>query len=55
MKVEPLAELLRDPHEGARQQAQMSLEQIGGEGVQEILERQKSRGFLDWLKGARKQ
>ena len=49
--VEPLAVLLRDPHEGVRQQAQMSLEQIGGAGVQEILERQKSRGFLDWLKG----
>lgn len=46
-----LAELLRDSHEGVRQQARLSLEKIGGDRVQEILKRSQSRGFLDWLRG----
>ncbi len=49
--IKPLAELLRDPHEGVRQQAAFSLEQIGGEQVREILQRSQSRGFLKWLRG----
>ncbi len=49
--VEPLAKLLRDPHEGVRQQTALSLKKIGGEQVQEILKRSQSRGFLKWLRG----
>jgi HEAT repeat protein len=49
--IKPLAELLRDPHEGVRQQAALSLEKIGGKQVREILQRSQSRGFLKWLRG----
>lgn len=49
--IEPLAELLRDPHEGVRQQAALSLKKIGGEQAQEILQRSQSRSLLKWLRG----
>jgi HEAT repeat protein len=49
--INPLAELLRDPHEGVRLQAEDSLQKIGGEDIQEVLDQAKSGGFLSWLRG----
>ncbi len=49
--IDPLAGLLNDPHEGVRLQAQNSLQEIGGERVQKILEQAQSKGFLGWLRG----
>ena len=49
--IEPLGELLRDSHEGVRQQAVLSLEKIGGEAAQAMLQRGQARGFLKWLRG----
>lgn len=47
--VEPLASLLKDPHEGVREQARRSLEQIGGERARELLK--KRSGFFNWFSG----
>lgn len=47
--VEPLAKLLKDAHEGVREQARRSLEQIGGERAQELLK--KRPRFLKWFGG----
>ncbi len=46
--VEPLGALLKDKNEEVRQQARLSLQKIGGERAQEILN--KSGGLMGWLK-----
>jgi hypothetical protein len=52
LAITPLSALLKDPHEGVRLQARSSLASIGGERVQEILAKEKSKGFKHWLKGS---
>jgi HEAT repeat protein len=49
LAVEPLGAMLKDRHEGVRQQARRSLQKIGGSRAQQILA--KSRGLMGWLKG----
>jgi HEAT repeat protein len=49
--VKPLAALLKDEHEGVRQQARRALEKIGGKHVQEIFEAQDSKGIFNWIRG----
>ncbi len=49
LAVEPLGALLNDPQPEVRQQAQQSLQKIGGKRAQEILD--KPKGFMGWLKG----
>ena len=48
--VEPLAQLLHDPHEGVREQARAALKEIGGPRVEQILARanSSSKGLLGW-------
>jgi HEAT repeat protein len=50
LAIEPLAGLLKDPHEGVRGQAQSSLHKIGGDQVQQLIEANRAKGFLGWLK-----
>lgn len=49
LAVEPLGLLLKDADSNVRKRARASLEQIGGERAQQLLE--GSKGFLGWLKG----
>ncbi len=56
LAIKPLAALLKDPHEGVREQARSSLYKIGGKRVQKILAqnqqgKSQSKGFMSWLKG----
>ncbi len=50
LAVEPLAALLKDPHEEVRLQARRSLQKIGGKRAQEILN--KPKGLMGWIKGS---
>ncbi len=50
LAIEPLATLLKDPHEGVREQARVSLQKVGGPRVQEILAQAKAKGLLGWIK-----
>ncbi len=50
LAVDSLALLLKDPHENVREQARHSLQEIGGERAQEILDK-SGKGFLGWIKG----
>lgn len=50
LAIEPLAGLLKDPHEGVRGQALSSLHEIGGDQVQQLIEANRAKGFLGWLK-----
>jgi phage FluMu protein Com len=49
--VKPLAALLKDQHEGVREQARRSLQKIGGAQAEAFLKQAQSKGFLNWLKG----
>jgi HEAT repeat protein len=53
LAVKPLTALLKDSHQGVREQARSSLYKIGGKRVQKILaqDQDKPKGFLGWLKG----
>lgn len=48
--VEALAPLLQDPHEGVRKHTRYALEIIDGERARQLLEADKSKGFLGWIK-----
>lgn len=50
LAVEPLAALLKDPHPGVREQTRSSLQKIGGEQAEKLLERAQSKGLLGWMK-----
>lgn len=50
LAVEPLADALRDNHNGVRERAKLALEQIGTERAQEILA-ERSKGLFSWMKG----
>jgi hypothetical protein len=53
LAVDALAVLLNDPHEDVRKQARYSLQEIGGERVQKILQEipdESGKGFLGWIK-----
>ncbi len=53
--IDPLANLLKDPHLGVRNHAKKVLASFGGERVDKILaEANKSSGTLGWIKGGKK-
>jgi serine/threonine-protein kinase len=53
LAVDALALLLNDPYEDVREQARYSLQEIGGERAQKILQEnldESGKGFLGWIK-----
>lgn len=49
--LEPLATLLKDKHQGVRQQVHRAIERIGGQRAAEILAQEEKRGLFNWIKG----
>ncbi len=51
LAIDPVAKLLKDPHERVQEQARLVLQHIGGERAEEHLKQPPpKKGFLDWLK-----